>query len=176
MDSVRQAILPAIILSIILMLLAFGWISRADVAWASTSPDCGISPLYPDSIQQWCSLIERYATQYNVDANLIAAVMLQESGGKAGAFSKSGAVGLMQVMPRDGKAAKFTCQNGPCFANRPTIDELLNPEFNIAYGTQLLSGLLYKYGNARDALKAYGPMNLGYAYADAVLRIYHHYR
>jgi len=44
---------------------------------------------------------------------LIAAVILQESGGDPSAYSSSGAVGLMQVMPRDGIAAEFMCVNGP---------------------------------------------------------------
>jgi hypothetical protein len=36
----------------------------------------------------------------------------------------------------------------------------------------MLAGLLQKYGNTREALKYYGPMNVGYYYADKVLGIY----
>jgi soluble lytic murein transglycosylase-like protein len=102
---------------------------------------------------------------------LVAAVMLQESGGQPDVISASGAVGLMQVMPSDGIAAGFMCVNGPCFASRPTIEMLLDPAFNIDYGVRMLAGLIEKYGSERDALKAYGPYNVEYYYADKVLTI-----
>ncbi|HSM25987.1 MAG TPA: lytic transglycosylase domain-containing protein [Anaerolineaceae bacterium] len=137
--------------------------------------ECSISASYPASIQQWCSDIELFAMSYELDPNLIAAVMLQESGGDPNAYSKSGAVGLMQIMPRDGIAASFNCINGPCFSNRPSIEELYNPQFNIEFGVKMLKSLFGKFGNWRDALKAYGPMDMGYGYADIVLSIYNNY-
>jgi soluble lytic murein transglycosylase-like protein len=140
------------------------------------NPSCSISTSYPDKVQQWCGWIERYAGQNGLDPNLIAAVMLQESGGNASAYSKSGAVGLMQVMPRDGIATKFNCINGPCFADRPSMAELYDPEFNIAYGTEMLADLIRRRGDVREALRAYGPMDMGYRYADIVLGILNRYR
>jgi hypothetical protein len=140
------------------------------------SPDCSLPSGYPDSIRQWCGLIETYAGQHGLDPNLIAAVMLQESGGNPQAYSKSGAVGLMQVMPNDGLAAGFMCINGPCFASRPSSAELYDPEFNVAYGTQMLAGLIQKKGSVREALRSYGPMNMGYRYADIVLGIMSRYQ
>lgn len=133
---------------------------------------CSISNSYPESIQQWCGLIEQYARESGLDPNLVSAVMLQESAGAPDAYSKSGAVGLLQVMPRDGKASGFMCPNGPCFADRPSMEELFDPEYNIAYGTRMLSGLINKYGSLRDALKAYGPKDVGYYYADIILGIF----
>jgi soluble lytic murein transglycosylase-like protein len=138
--------------------------------------ECSISTKYPDSIRQWCSLIEKYGHESGLDPEIIAAVMLQESGGDATAYSHSGAVGLLQVMPRDGIAAKFQCANGPCFTNRPSIAELEDPDFNIAYGTRMLAGLATKKGSLREALRSYGPMDMGYAYADIVLTIYKNYK
>jgi soluble lytic murein transglycosylase-like protein len=132
---------------------------------------CGLSSGYPDEVRQWCDLIQRYAEKYGVEPNLVAAVMMQESRGNKDAYSKSGAVGLMQVMPRDGLAAGFTCINGPCFASRPSMNELYDPEFNVDYGVRMLSGLINKHGDVREALKAYGPMNYGYRYADIILGI-----
>jgi soluble lytic murein transglycosylase-like protein len=138
---------------------------------------CSIGSSYPQSIQRWCGLIITYAEQNGLPANLIAAVMLQESGGDPQAYSASGAVGLLQVMPRDGIAANFTCSAGPCFASRPTRNELQDPEYNLAYGTHLLASLIARYGgDRRDALKAYGPMDAGYHYADTVLAIYERYQ
>ena len=98
--------------------------------------------------------------------------MLMESGGNPLAYSRSGAVGLMQVMPRDGIAASFQCVNGPCFASRPTIAELQDPEFNVEYGTRMLAGLFARLGSLREALHAYGPMDVGYTYADRILAVF----
>jgi soluble lytic murein transglycosylase-like protein len=137
-----------------------------------SSGGCEISSNFPNSILQWCELITKYAHQRDLSPNLIASVMLQESGGNPKAYSASGAVGLLQVMPSNGLAAGFQCASGPCFANRPTITQLEDPEFNIQYATGMLENLLAKYGNIRDALAAYGPMNVGYYYADKVLSIY----
>lgn len=138
--------------------------------------DCLLPQAYPDSIHQWCQLIASSAAKYSLDPKLIAAVILQESGGDHEAYSSSGAVGLMQVMPRDGIASNFDCINGPCFANRPTMQELFDPEFNVDFGSRMLLNLYEKHGNWRDALHAYGPMDMGYKYADIVLNIYHNYQ
>ena len=137
---------------------------------------CGVNASYPEGILQWCDIITSMANQAELSPNLIAAVILQESGGDAGAYSASGAVGLMQVMPRDGIAASFQCINGPCFGSRPTIEELQDPSFNVEYGTGMLAGLITKLGSLREALKAYGPMDMAYSYADRVLAIYENYR
>jgi soluble lytic murein transglycosylase-like protein len=133
---------------------------------------CALRSSYPGSVRQWCATIQSEASQHNLDPNLVAAVMQQESGGNPGAYSGSGAVGLLQVMPSDGLAASFYCVAGPCFAGRPSSQQLLDPQFNIAYGVKMLAGLVARYQNVRDALVAYGPANVGYSYADTVLAIY----
>lgn len=137
--------------------------------------ECKISSKYPDSIRHWCEQIVRHSEKNNLNPDLVAALIWQESGGDPTAYSKSGAVGLMQVMPRDGIAASFQCINGPCFVNRPSISELQKPNYNVKYGTAMLAGLLQKYGNMREALKFYGPMNVDYYYADKVLGIFNNY-
>jgi hypothetical protein len=143
---------------------------------AAAESECLVSHKFPQGILQWCDVIGKAAAQADLPPNLIAAVILQESGGDPSAYSSSGAVGLMQVMPRDGIAASFECINGPCFASRPSIDELMDPQFNIQYGTQMLAGLIAKSGDPREALRAYGPMDMAYGYADKVLAIYDRYR
>lgn len=140
------------------------------------SNPCQVSSSYPEEILKWCETITEQATRVELPPNLIAAVILQESGGDETSYSSSGAVGLMQVMPRDGLAASFECINGPCFASRPTIEELLDPAYNIEYGSHMLAGLIAREGNVREALKAYGPMDMGYHYADTVLAIFENYR
>lgn len=136
---------------------------------------CEVSNRFPDRIQKWCGLITHYAKKRNLDPDLVAALILQESGGDELAYSRSGAVGLMQIMPRDGLASSFQCVNGPCFSSRPSTDELHDPEFNISYGTKMLAGLIRKSGDTRDALKSYGPMSVGYSYADTVLALFKRY-
>jgi soluble lytic murein transglycosylase-like protein len=143
-----------------------------EIAPDGPAPGCDVSSSYPAEILNWCALITRYANERGLSPDLIAALIWQESGGNPLAYSKSGAVGLMQVMPNDGIAASFMCKNGPCFTSRPSTQQLQDPEFNIAYGTRMLAELLNKHGNLRDALKAYGPMNVGYYYADIVLGIF----
>lgn len=133
---------------------------------------CSLRSTFAGSVLQWCDLIEAYAGANGLEPALIAALITQESGGDSNAYSHSGAVGLMQVMPRDGLAASFMCAAGPCFAERPSSQQLYDPEYNIAYGTRLLASLLQRHGNIRDALKSYGPLDVGYYYADLVLGIY----
>ncbi len=157
-------------------------IAENDASAAENGPDsnnqtaqnssCSLSASYPANIRQWCNLIEAAAQDTGLPAGLIAALIVQESGGDPMAYSSSGAVGLMQVMPRDGIAAEFMCVNGPCFASRPTIAELEDPAYNIQYGSNYLAGLVEKHGSFREALFRYGPMNIGYHYADLVLSIW----
>jgi hypothetical protein len=185
---IRGTILGSLVLALLGWFLA-GKIEltpTAEVAYAaapSQAPDpidelesCQVSLSYPEGILQWCDIITSQALETELSPNLIAAVMLQESGGDASAYSTSGAVGLMQVMPRDGIAADFQCLNGPCFASRPTIEELMQPGFNLDFGSHMLAGLITKLGSEREALRAYGPMDVGYSYADRVLSIYENYR
>jgi hypothetical protein len=137
---------------------------------------CQVSSLYPPKITRWCDLITQYSTKHNLDPDLVAALIWLESGGNELAYSHSGAVGLMQVMPRDGLAASFMCANGPCFQDRPSSDELRNPENNIAFGTRYLASLLQRNGNLREALRSYGPIDAGYSYSDKVLNIFNQYK
>jgi hypothetical protein len=148
---------------------------NAMIVAPSQQGSCSLSNSVPGTVRQWCDLIDRYSEEVGLPPKLIAALITQESAGDSNAYSHSGAVGLMQVMPRDGIATKFMCKNGPCFHDRPSMAELYDPEFNIRWGTQFLADLQRRHGNIRDALKAYGPMDRGYQYADLVLSIYERY-
>lgn len=150
--------------------------NHLDKPSSAVSAASSMSVSYPAGIQQWHRLIADAAQETGLESNLIAAVMLQESGGDPGAYSVSGAVGLMQVMPRDGLAQTFTCGGQPCFAGRPSMQELWEPDFNIRYGARLLARLIDLHGSPRAGLKAYGPMDMGFAYADRVLEIYESHR
>jgi len=181
----QRLIFPAIVLSSFILLIASNSIAALNKVQINyrNKPQFNSSPAnlvnnslsenFPQSIQKWREEIETSAAENNLDPNLIAAVMLQESGGQPSVISSSGAVGLMQIMPRDGLASKFICNETPCFVNRPTIQELLDPIFNINYGARMLSGLSINLGSMRNALKSYGPMDVGFYYADIVLSIYY---
>lgn len=122
-----------------------------------------------DKVRTWCSLVDKYSQKYGMDPELVAVVMLVESGGTSNAVSKSGAVGLMQAMPRDGKAAGFMCDRVPCFANRPTIAQLSNPEFNVEFCVRLLASEIREAGSVEKGLRRYGPLDVGDDYAHMVL-------
>ena len=176
----RQMIFPAILIAAVFIFAisrsVYGSAPREVHLQPETlSPDTAgnrINPVFPSAIRQWEPQILASAIAYQVDPDLIAAVILQESGGQADVLSSSGAVGLMQVMPRDGVASTFECINGPCFQSRPSIQDLLDPAFNIDFGTRMLAALITNKGSLRSALHAYGPMDVGFSYADKVLAIY----
>ena len=179
----KNIILPGIIFVIILLFLLSGFICSPQIAWLSDlshvrdlfiiqSQIISLSDNYPASIQQWRSLIEKNAYDSKINPNLIAAVIMQESGGNANAYSSSGAVGLMQVMPCNGLATNYFCGSQPCFKDRPTIHALQEPAFKIEFGTRMLLDLHNKYSDWRNALNAYGPMDVGFDYADLILQIF----
>lgn len=147
-----------------------------DFQSSGSATSAQLSSLFPKEIQKWKSLIEDTAAKTGLNPNLIGAVIMQESGGNPQAYSSSGAVGLMQVMPNDGIASKFICGNHPCFSHRPSTTELFDPKFNVEFGSSYLSELISSKATEREALKAYGPMDVGYYYADTVLAIFdtHH--
>jgi soluble lytic murein transglycosylase-like protein len=59
----------------------------------------GLSPLFTKEVQHWGKDIVRWANAASVDPNLAATIMQIESCGDPRATSRSGAMGLFQVMP-----------------------------------------------------------------------------
>ena len=87
-------------------------------------------------------MLAKAGKAHDLDVDLLASVVRQESGGNARAVSRSGAQGLMQLMP--GTAAELGVGNA--FA----------PGENISGGTAYLDGLLKRYhDNLSLALAAY---------------------
>jgi soluble lytic murein transglycosylase-like protein len=181
----KRVILPAIFIVVsialslpLLVSSSYAFSASLDFQSPSSAADANflLSDNFPENIQQWKHAIEECAAQNEIPADLVGAVILQESGGNPTAISSSGAIGLMQVMPKDGKAAEFLCAAGPCFYDRPESEALFDPEFNIAFGCDYLSGLLERSGSTREALRLYGPMDVAYDYADIVLDIYDRFR
>lgn len=100
-------------------------------------------------LKSYSDAIDRAASQYEVDKNLIKAVIAAESAGRFDAVSKAGAKGLMQLM--DGTASDLGVRNS------------FNPIENIMGGTKYLKMMLDKFDDNIDlALAAYnaGPGNV----------------
>jgi soluble lytic murein transglycosylase len=86
------------------------------------------------------NLIQRYATENNIPVAWAFAILRQESTFASDAMSKSGALGLMQLMPATAKQVAGNL--GKSFSSNMTV---LQPEFNIALGTNYLSTVANKF-------------------------------
>ena len=83
-----------------------------------------LSPYWSPAVQRWEPIIRQEADRRQLDADLIAAIIWQESRGSATARGPAGAVGLMMVMP---------------FEWRPEAEKLENPWTNLFWGSRALA-------------------------------------
>lgn len=104
--------------------------------------------MYPQKYQEH---VEKYAQEYQVDVNLVYAVIRTESGFDPNAVSEVGARGLMQLMEETFQWVQSK-QPGD---DGVTYDDMFDPETNIRYGTKLLSLLIEEFGDADAAIAAY---------------------
>lgn len=112
----------------------------------------------------------RYATEiavaaarYDLNPQLVRAVVFQESRFHPDARGKAGEVGLMQILP-SGAGAEWARANG-----RPevTTRELENPAFNLNIGCWYLEQGMRRYaGYSEDAELALARYNAGQSRAD----------
>ena len=58
-----------------------------------------LSPIFTPEVQHWADKIQGWSASAGIDPNLVATVMQIESCGDPQALSRSGAMGLFQVMP-----------------------------------------------------------------------------
>jgi hypothetical protein len=87
-------------------------------------------------------MLAHAGAKHNIDEDLLASVVRAESGGQVRAVSRTGAQGLMQLMPGT--------------ANEMGVGDAFKPDENIAGGTAYLDGLLTRYhDNLALALAAY---------------------
>lgn len=87
------------------------------------------------------NLIDKYSDKFNIDKNLVKAVVQVESGFNSKAKSPVGAVGLMQLMPSTAKGLG--------------VRNPFDAEQNIAGGTKYLKNLINKYDSVKLGLAAY---------------------
>ena len=94
----------------------------------------------PDTAAEWIPTIERAATRAGLDPRLLAAMVWQESGFRPEAVSRSGAIGLSQLMPA-------------------TADELgvdpHDPVQNLEGGARFLAWTIEEFGSIELGLAAY---------------------
>lgn len=106
--------------------------------------------IYPKTYKEDVSI---YADKYQVEENLIFALIKAESNFNEDSISSKGAIGLMQLME----------ETAIDVANRSNIEldeenireDLLKVDKNINIGTKYLSMMLDRYGNMEIALAAY---------------------
>ncbi|MDP8207699.1 MAG: transglycosylase SLT domain-containing protein [Candidatus Electryonea clarkiae] len=123
-------------------------VSRQNGTGAGQFPSLDFSGNTEERIDQYNKIINKAAEKYNLDPELIRAVIRQESGGKQFAISPKGAKGLMQIMDDT--------------ANDLGISNVYSPAQNIDGGSRYLSEQLDNFGDIRLALAAYnaGPQSV----------------
>ena len=104
-------------------------------------------------------VIRGHAENYELDPALLAAVIYRESKFESDAVSRSGAIGLMQLLPETARGIAINTGG-----ERFVVSDLYDPEINVRYGAFYLRRLLRKYDDdERLALAAY---NAGQANVD----------
>lgn len=99
------------------------------------------------------NLVVIYSEKYQVDSDLIFALIKAESNFNSSAVSGKGAKGLMQLME---ETAKDVSKKTDLKIEPDEIGEkLLQADVNIELGTKYISILLEKYNNTAIALTAY---------------------
>jgi hypothetical protein len=102
-------------------------------------------PWLPSTVTEWSPMLRRAGAEHGVDPELLAIIVLVESGGNPHAGSSVGARGLMQVMPATGQL--IASERGiDSFAP----DELYDPETCIDFGAYYLAQQLRSFGRRDD--------------------------
>lgn len=130
-----------------------------------------------EGVVQFASYIEDAAKEFDVDKALVHAVITAESGYNPQAVSRTGAQGLMQLMPKT--------------AQRFAVTDPFDPADNIRGGTRYLKELLRLFGGdieltvaaynaGENAVIKYGrqvpPYRETRAYVPKVVRLYNKYK
>jgi len=94
----------------------------------------------PPSVSRFARLIDEASFRHGVDANLIAIVVLVESGGDPMATSPAGAMGLMQIMPATGR--DIAARRG--ITTHADV-RLFDPAYNIDLGAWYLARQIERF-------------------------------
>lgn len=120
----------------------------------SWQPNAYHIPYAPDSRQRCVKdelhdLIRHYADHFRLDANLVYALIYQESRCNPKAVSKAGAVGLMQLMPQFGAVDAVEWLTGVKLDRIPS-HYLKDPHLNVLLGTAYLRMLFNTFQDIPD--------------------------
>ena len=129
--------LLSLIIIIVLILVVFNFNSIRDII---------LKELYPIEYSEY---VEKYAKEYDVEKELIYAIIKAESKFDSNAVSTKGASGLMQLME---STAEDVARDLKLEINE---DIIIKPKVNINIGTKYISTLIGKYNNIGLALAAY---------------------
>ena len=136
MKNIKLVIVITIILLVIVLVFVF--------------KDKILKIMYPKTYQE---IVSVYAKEYNVEEELVFAVIKAESNFKEAAVSHKNAIGLMQIMEET--ADDIATTYGIDIDTENIKESLANVQNNINIGTKYLSILLDKYGNKEVAVAAY---------------------
>ena len=106
--------------------------------------------IYPKTYKE---IVSVYSEKYNVEENLVFALIKAESNFNSEAVSHRDAIGVMQIMEETAK--DVANKNSIKIDNENIKQELLKIDNNINIGTKYLSTLLEKYKNKEIAVAAY---------------------
>ncbi len=135
----NKRILFIIIILLLIALLSFVFLKKGF-----------LKILYPKKYNQ---IVSVYADKYDLDEELIYAVIKAESNFDKNAKSSKGAIGLMQLME---ETAQDIAKKENIEIDYDNIkEELLDVDTNINIGSKYLKELLNKYGNKEIAVAAY---------------------
>jgi soluble lytic murein transglycosylase len=131
-----------------LFVLVLAVVVAGVAVWVILAPPATVERIrYP---LRYTSIVRGHARNYRIDPALLAAVIEVESKFEPDAKSRSGAIGLMQLLPST--AHGIAVHTG---GSNFRTDDLYDPEINVRYGAWYLRHLLDKYGSERLALAAY---------------------
>ncbi len=112
--TMHKVMLSAPLLAVLALALGVGFVASAFASAEVFSPQpsaasllagedalhaSSLAPLFHPAVHYWQSDILAWSAAYALDPNLVATVMQIESCGDPSALSRSGAMGLFQVMP-----------------------------------------------------------------------------
>jgi soluble lytic murein transglycosylase-like protein len=133
-------------------------LSRQSIASIETLPDPpqpAPAPTAATPAANLPELLSKAGQQHHIDAELLASIVHAESGGRTNAVSRTGARGLMQLMPAT--------------ARQLGVDDAFSPNQNIAGGSTYLDQLLDRYdphNDTRGLVLALAAYNAGPASVD----------
>ncbi len=91
-----------------------------------------------ESLRPWQTYIRKYSREYDVDPDLVSAILYIESRGIPDTVSNKGAIGLMQITP--------------VTAVHLGVSNVLDPEENIKAGVKYIAALIRKYDESSALL------------------------